>query len=302
MFSQLPLNALRSFEAVARLGSYMAAAEELHVTPSAVSHQMRSLEGWMGSKLLERSGQGVRLLPQGELLASVLSGALQDVTSACRRAQAVRDGRQLVIAVIPSIATCWLIPNLAEFHKANPKVSTRVIYAIHGQPIDFSDVDVAIVYYKQPPRLAGTQMTKLLPGDSAPVCSPAFFELHGPFETPAAIAEAGLLHDTDMLGWRQWLSLAEAKPALPPEGPLFEDFNLLRAATLAGQGISLCPLSIIHDDLAAGRLIQLSGLTVLGQSGYYLAQSDRALRAARPEVSAFLAWVLALRDRQAAGA
>jgi DNA-binding transcriptional LysR family regulator len=86
---------------------------------------------------------------------------------------------------------------------------------------------------------------------------------------------------------------------MPPEGPLFEDFNLLRAATLAGQGISLCPLSIIHDDLVAGRLIQLSDIRVLEQSAYYLLQSDQALRAQRPEVALFVEWLMALGSRLA---
>lgn len=298
MFSHLPLNALRVFEAVARSGGFATAAEELHVTPSAVSHQVKALEAWVGGRLLERSSQGVKLLPSGEVLAGVLTSALQDVASACRRAQSTRLNRPLVIAVIPSVATCWLIPNLSEFRGRHPEISMRVLYAIHGQPIDFNEVDVAIVWYKEPPSSLGASMSKFLPGDSAPVCSPAFLELRGPFADPAAIADAGLLHDTDLSGWRRWLSLAEGKPVQPPDGPVYEDFTLLRAATLAGQGISLCPLAIIHNDLAAGRLKQLSKITVLAESGYYLVKPNDAQNGMRPEVEAFLAWLSDLHDQQ----
>jgi LysR family transcriptional regulator, glycine cleavage system transcriptional activator len=288
MFTQLPLNALRVFEAVARLKSFQAAAEELHVTPSAVSHQMRQLEDWAGHKLVERSARGVTILNHGTLLAQTLSSALTEIDGVSRRMRLKQKPQPLVIAVIPSIATCWLIPKLANFRELHPEISPRVIYAIHGQPIDFDEVDVAIVYIPDQPQVpADVSATLLLPGDSAPVCNRAFLEQHGPFTTAQDITQAKLLHDTDMLGWRRWLSLAGAKNILPPDGPVFEDFNLLRAATLAGQGISLCPLALIHDDLLEGRLVQLSPLTILSESGYYLLQSNRE---PREERRLFVSW------------
>jgi LysR family transcriptional regulator, glycine cleavage system transcriptional activator len=291
MYSTLPLNAFRVFEAVSRLKSFQAAAEELRVTPSAVSHQMRLLEDWSGRKLVERTAQGIVVLHQGDLLAQTLTSAFSDIAMVSRRVRLDAREKQLVIAVLPSVATCWLIPKLADFRKSHPAVATRVIYAIHGQPIDFRDVDVAIVYYATtPPEMTGIQQTRLLDGDAAPVCSGSFMELHGPLETVEQMMRAGVLHDTDLLGWRRWLSLSGAASVVPPPGPMFEDFNLLRAATLAGQGISLCPLALIHDDLESGRLVQLSTLTILRESGYYLLQSVKDDASAAVASTEFAAW------------
>jgi DNA-binding transcriptional LysR family regulator len=225
------------------------------------------------------------------LLAQTLSSALADIAMVGRRVRLGGLERHLVIAVLPSVATCWLIPKLSDFRSRHPDVATRVIYAIHGQPIDFEEVDVAIVYHTTPPAdLADVQKTKLLNGDSAPVCSGAFLELHGPLDTPEQMIAAGILHDTDMLGWRRWLSLAGAASTVPPSGPMFEDFNLLRAATLSGQGIALCPLSIIRDDIVQGRLVQLSPHTVLGESGYYLLQAKRSGQAPHEAQQKFCEW------------
>jgi LysR family transcriptional regulator, glycine cleavage system transcriptional activator len=291
MYSQLPLNGFRVFEAVARLGSFQAAAAELHVTPSAISHQMRQLEDWFGHKLVERSPHGVTVLPQSGLLAQTLSGAFTDITNASRRVRQAQKTKQLTIAVVPSIATCWLIPKLAGFRELYPTVSPRVIYAIHGQPIDFDEVDVAISYFPAQPQVQNDVIiTQLLPGESAPVCSGAFLELKGPFPTASAMVSAGLLHDTDVLGWKRWLSLANAQNPPTTEGPIFEDFNLLRAATLAGQGIALCPLALVRDDFTEGRLVQLSPLTILGESGYYLLHGSGRRQDARTDLQEFLSW------------
>jgi DNA-binding transcriptional LysR family regulator len=291
MSEHIPFNALRSFEAVVRHGSFTRAAEELHVTQSAVSHQVKQLEAWLGSSLIDRETRAPRATPQGELLATVLANAFSDILNACRRARENVSTGSIVIAVIPSVATCWLIPKMSGFRQLYPEISTRIIYAFHGHQIDFSDVDVAIIYATTPPRLPGKKSTRLFSGESAPVCSRTFLDLHGPLDSVEQIGRATLLHDTNMQGWRQWFVKASGLKVVPRDGPIYEDFNLLRAATLAGQGISLCPVSIIRDDLTSDRLVQLSDVTVLADTAYYLIEPQQARPGTTAYVQHFLDWL-----------
>lgn len=297
MAGQIPLKALRAFESVVRNNSFSRAAEELHVTQSAISHQVAGLEAWMGRPLFDRSGSRPKILAHGALLAVSLSAAFSEITEACDRARRPATGNSLTIAVIPSVATCWLIPRLSGFRADWPDINLRVMYAIHGQPINFADCDVAVIYARNAPEITGAVVTELLSGTSAPVCSHSFLQAHGPLDRPGQIVAAGVLHDTDISGWQQWLDAASGGSATPPKGPVYEDFNLMRAAALAGQGSALCPLSVIADDLANGRLVQLSDITVHHERGYYLAEQAGRTKASSA-VRAFREWLLA----QATGA
>lgn len=282
--SQPPLGALRVFEAVARHGSFSRAADVLCVTQSAVSHQVRGLEAWFGAPLFERHGNRAILLPHAAALAEALSRALDDIDAACRRARQAGHPSALTVAVIPSVAICWLIPRLGAFRMHAPAVDVRIVYAFHGQPIDFRDVDLAVIFAESPPALPDVTTTRFLPGVTVPVCSPHL-------DRPGSVAEilrAGLLHDTDTTGWRAWLDAAGAPEVAVAAGPVFEDFNLLRAAVLAGQGVALCPLAMIAGDLREGRLVQLSDTAIRAECAYYIAVGPRPA----PELEAFRDWLL----------
>jgi LysR family glycine cleavage system transcriptional activator len=296
VMSQVPLNALRAFDAVVRSGSFKAAAETLCVTQSAVSHQIRHLEDWLGRPLFDRSSPRPRLLPEAEDLARVAALSLDGIAAACARLRRDQGARALVIAAIPSVALCWLIPRLAQFRAARPEVEVRIVYAFHGQEIDFAEVDLAFVYAAGPLVPApGVTAELFLSGESVPVCSPALAA------AGAAAAEIGrmqLLHDTDEAGWRLWFARAGAAPPPRWSGPVFQDFNLLRAAALSGQGVALCPQAMIRDDLDAGRLCLLSEVSVMETSGYYLLRAAGA--PPRPAAVAFRDWALAARKALAA--
>ena len=295
--TQAPLNALRAFEAVVRLGSSNAAARALFVTQSAVSHQVRNLEDWLGHPLFDRRGGRPRLLPHGEELARGLSLALAEIDAACDRAKARSAPQPLVIAAIPSVAVCWLIPRLSAFRSAHPDIAIRVVYAIHGHGIDFRDVDLAFVFAEGAPVLPGVQAELFLPGASTPVCSPSLMAAfdHTP-PTASDLIHAGLLHDTDTDAWRTWLMRAGVPMPGPLKGPVFEDFNLLRAAALVGQGVAICPLAMIRDDLDRGHLVQLSQTTVLEPMNYYLLAAETADPARRAAADAFRDWAFSARS------
>jgi LysR family transcriptional regulator, glycine cleavage system transcriptional activator len=285
--SQLPLGALRVFEAVARHGSFSRAADELCVTQSAVSHQVRGLEAWFGAPLFARQGNRATLLPHATELASALARSFGDIEAACRRA---RRQPSITVAVIPSVAICWLIPRLGGFRAIAPGTEVRIVYAIHGHAIDFRDVDLAVVFAETPPAVPGMVVTRFLPGLTAPVSAPHLGI--GPPATAAEMLRAGLLHDSDMSGWQGWLESAGNGAAGAAPGPVFEDFNLLRAAILAGQGVALCPLAIIADDLREGRLVQISDRTIRAEAAYYVLTRQAPEGSAAPVVDLFHDWLL----------
>lgn len=290
---QPPLNALRAFEAVARAGSFRAAAESLCVTQSAISHQIKHLEDWLGLPLFDRSGRMPRLLPRGAALARDLTTAFDGIDAACRRARPASSEGVVVVAAIPSVAVCWLIPRLPGFRALHPEVQLRVIYAHHGHEIDFATTDVAFTFADACPEGVGILSQPFLSGRSVPVASPALVGTV-PVEPSAGwLLEVGLLHDNDPSGWKTWLARAgEAVPDRLP-GAIFEDFNLLRAAALAGQGVALCSLAMIQSDLAEGRLVQLSEVSVLEEFDYYLTQSNLTPRDSgrRKARQVFLSWI-----------
>lgn len=290
----IPLNALRVFESVVRLDSFRAASEELNVTQSAISHQIRHLEQWFDMPLFDRSGSRPRVLPAGLALANALGRSLFDIQAACQLARThhARASR-LVLAAIPSIAVCWLIPRLSDFRKRHPEINIRVIYAFHGQAIDFSEVDFAFVHANTHPRIAGTRSRMFLPGVSVPVCSPGIAEARYAQYTIDKLPENLLLHDTNTLDWQTWFRRA-GYPTPPFTGPVYEDFNLLRAAVLAGQGVALCAESMISEDLCDGRLVKLSDISVRESTHYYLVEPNIPAERMSMPVRAFHDWLVGM--------
>jgi len=287
----LPLHALRVFETTSRHKTFEIAAKELHITQSAVSHQIRRLESFLGAPLYDRSGSHHKLLPHAQALALTLSGSLAQIDSACRRAQRHSRHQSLVIAVIPSIATCLLIPNLSDYRKKFPKINLRILYAIHGQEIDYREVDIAFVFSKTAPSGSEIRSTEFLSGEGIPVCNPEKFKKMGNLPLDKAFIKTGLLHDTNRSGWKHWFARFKSNQSPDLSGPIFEDFNLLRIAALAGQGIAICPKALIGDDLKSGRLVQLSEISIQDNYNYFfiekLSQSPSVVEA----ISSFKTWV-----------
>lgn len=287
---QLPLNALRVFESVARCGSFKQAAEELSVSQSAISHQIKHLEIWLDKPLFDRSGSRPLLLPQAHVLADTINRALSNIDIACKNLSAPNDTRSLVIAAVPSVAVCWLIPRLADFNAQHPDIATHIVYNLEGRQIDFNKVDLAFTFSNAPPTLPNHDVTLFQTGISVPVCSPKLRDSIDKKNLPQTIISAGLLHDSTIDGWTDWLQRSNYQSTAPISGPVYEDFNLLRTAALAGQGVALCPLALIASDLESGQLVQLSDTAINEDSNYYLIK-----RKATSDESAseqFSTWVL----------
>lgn len=289
------LNALRCFEAAARSGSFSRAAEELNVTQSAVSHQVRQLEQWFGLSLFDRMGRQTIPTPKGQELARSLAEAFDIMGAACRRLSQSETGPALTIAALPSIATIWLIPRLSQFFADHPEISVKVIYAFTGQKIDFGETDIAILW--GPGEWEGCRSTRLLAGNTVAVCNAIYLEKEGPFTEPQMILGKPLLHDTDRLDWQNWMRHAGLKHAGPSPGPIFQDFNLLRAAALAGQGIALCPRSLIADDLESGRLVQLFDTAIKLDYAYCIIEPADGSGRRSEAITQFKDWVLGAAHR-----
>jgi LysR family transcriptional regulator, glycine cleavage system transcriptional activator len=287
-----PLNALKCFESAARWQSFSKSAEELHVTQSAVSHQIRQLEQWFGTSLFDRQGRQTVPTAKGQELAKALAEAFDIMTAACKRLSQSDAAPSLTIASLPSIATIWLIPRLAQFFHDHPEISVKVVYAFAGQPLNFDDYDIAILWGVG--EWDDCVKTPLLDGSTIAVCNPQFLGREGAVTVPQDLLGKTLLHDTDRQGWQNWMRAAGLKHAGPSPGPTFQDFNLLRAAALAGQGVALCPRSLIRDDLASGRLVQLfNEVEIQRDHAYYIIEPADAHHQQASAIARFKEWLMA---------
>ncbi|WP_371826574.1 LysR substrate-binding domain-containing protein [Ensifer sp. PDNC004] len=262
-----PLGMLRAFEAAARLASFSRAGDELHVTHAAISHQIRLLEEWFGRPLFVREKRGVRLAPEAENLAAVLTSALERIAAETELLR-LNAKAQVSVACIPSIATRWLIPALGEFLHRHPEVDVKVVYAMAEQQLRQTGCDVLITLGAD--KSEGTRSDRLFSRINRPVASPRYLERKGALTSPQAIASADLLHDETTSRWRDWLARAGQEAAQTLRGPVFQDFNLLATAVIAGHGVALCPVEVFRREIDNGDLVILSNIATLEDESYFL--------------------------------
>lgn len=279
-----PLNALRTFEAAARLLSFSRAGDELHVTYSAVSHQIRNLEDWLGRPLFERRATGVALTRTGEALSAYLSPSFAALAEICTRLRADRGQTSLSVGCIPSIASRWLVPNITAFSQSHPEISVQVLYAMAEQRLSLGNFDVLITLGEDPsPAVTNTFLFSRI---NKPVASPHYLARMGPLDSAAAIASADLLHDETRTAWEAWIKVAGLPVRAPPPGPLFQDFNMLATAAIAGHGVALCPVEVFREELRRGDLVVLSDVATNADAGYFMITDRNPAKA----VQAFTAW------------
>jgi LysR family transcriptional regulator, glycine cleavage system transcriptional activator len=285
-----PLGALRAFEAAARLGSFTRAADELCVTQTAVSHQVRLLEETLGEALFVRQPRTIALTRRGTQWARALSDVFARLYAA-NRALRARPGatRPLVaVSVLPSFASRWLVPRLGRFLAAHPDVDVRISPSEELVDLNASELDVGIRFGTG--RYPGLKVERLCGDGWVAACAPTLKQ-RSKLKTPADLVHFRLLHD-DNHGWKPWLAARGAHGVDAARGPVMTDSSMVVEAALQGQGVGLVRLSIAADELAAGRLVnpfpRIAPLPT--DYAYYLALPRRR---PRPEVRAFCEWVRA---------
>jgi LysR family glycine cleavage system transcriptional activator len=289
-----PLNALRAFEAVVRLGSMAQAAEALAVTPGAISQQVRLLESVIGVSLFRREGR--QLVPtEAGLAAAALAGEAFDQLAravALMRQPAKRD--RLTVSVAPSFAGKWLAPRLFGFQEAHPELEVWVSADSAKVDLGRGAADLAIRY--GPGEGPRGEQTLLLQEEVLPVCSPDLLA-RAPIPTPEALAGQTLLHDAspesevDGADWATWLRGRKLRGISVRGGPRFNQSALVIDAAVAGRGVALAKRTLAQNDLRAGRLVSLfpDGAAPVKSAYYVLQAPERELGGASDQ---FLAWLL----------
>ena len=247
----LPFNALRTFIAVARYGGVSRAAEALHLTHSAVSHQIRALQEELGVTLFEKRGRGLVLASEAFAFASRVEAAFNEIEVATRELAARRRTR-LRISTIPSFAARWLLPRLGDFISSCPEVDVEVESSPRVADIKGGEIDIAIRFGSG--HYPGLHTELLLRDWLFPVCSPEFARSHN-LADPPSIDDLPLLH-SDKEPWSWWFPTAGIVAEEPERGLMFSDSALMLQAATSGQGLGLARQTIASDAIRAGLLVR----------------------------------------------
>ncbi|WP_438858962.1 LysR substrate-binding domain-containing protein [Achromobacter spanius] len=284
-----PLQALRTFVEVGQRGSIKAAAQALHVTPGAVSQQIRLLEDRLGVVLLERERLGMRLTAAGASFHPKVQNAFLQIDQAVHALEAAKGGKSLTVSTVAAFAASWLVPRLGRFKQLHPDIEVRVEATSDLVDLRRDRVDIALRHGLGD--YPGLEVRPLMAPVLMPVASPTFMQ-----NQQAVIREARdclnypLLHDSDRADWPLWLKAHGVDDdARAERGNAFEDDFLLIRAAEAGQGLALVPEAYAQDEIAAGRLVQVLDKPWPARFAYYTVTRPDA--ADRPEVRAFLDWI-----------
>jgi LysR family glycine cleavage system transcriptional activator len=286
-----PLNALVVFEAAARHLSFTRASEELHVTQAAVSHQIKSIEDYLGVSLFHRlgRGQGLVLTEAGREYLPAITSALEAIRASTDTVRRVRPKRILNIATLDSIGSRWLLPRLSRFMREHPTVDVRITAAeLEEYPLAHAIADIELRYGSG--EWLDLDAVRFMTESIFPVCSPKL--LHGPHpvQEPADLRHHTLLHDVMNTEWRDWLTAAGAPDVDPERGPGFNHSNLVIQAAEMGEGVALGRGALVLDALESGMLARPFALTLPAPFGYYVVTASRSAK--DPIVRAFRDWVI----------
>jgi LysR family transcriptional regulator, glycine cleavage system transcriptional activator len=296
---------IRALDAVARHLNFRAAAEELHLTQSAVSRQIRALEEEVGAPLFRRGTRHVELTADGATLLRAVAPWLARLDAAVRQIRQARGRRVVSVTTFASFATLWLIPRLTAFQQQHPDIDIRVGASdsfIDPEAGDAAQIDVGLRYCR-PDQVPGGA-TRLFDDVLTPVASPWLIERSRtdgpPLATPADLARHALIEEGDLrpssefLSWSHWLR-EQGLAALQPARWLYFNFTHQQIqAALAGQGVALARLPLTVESLTRGELVELfpatHGMRVASPYAYWMVAVDAAR--ASPEVRQFCAWLL----------
>jgi LysR family transcriptional regulator, glycine cleavage system transcriptional activator len=253
------LNALRAFEAAARHLSFTRAAEELNVTPGAISQQIRQLEEFSGAPLFRRTGRQVLLTDAGQAALPLLTNAFELMAEAVHHMRAPARRDRLMISSAPSFAAKWLAQRLETFQQAHPEAEVWVSADLALTDFNSTDIDLAVRYGRG--GYEGLRYEKIMSEAVLPVCSPELLKGPKPLRRPQDLAGHVLLHDEgpehdpSAPDWKSWLAARNVTNVDPTRGPRFNQSSLVVEAAAAGRGVALAKRAIAAGDLERGRLV-----------------------------------------------
>jgi LysR family glycine cleavage system transcriptional activator len=285
-----PLNALRAFEVVARHLSITSAAEELGVTPGAVSQAVKSLEDYLGKTLLSRTPRGLVLNEAAAAALPALSEGFDRLAEASKRLAGPERGGRLTVSVAPSFAQKWLAHRLSDFSTAFPDVDLQIQASMGLSNFEAEGVDIAIRFGSG--KWPGVESALLLHEEVTPVCAPS---VAGEIKTPDDLARFTLIHDDSSLqddscpDWPMWLKAAGATEVDGARGPRFNQASLVIEAAASGRGVALAKRSIAQADLDASRLAAPFASSTPIQFAYWIAHPPGRARSKPARV--FIKWI-----------
>lgn len=282
-----PLNALPCFEAAARLLNFSKAAEELSVTPGAVSRAIKHLEDQLQVQLFERGTRSARLTRVGEPYAIAVREALEQLSSATTVATSRRSDSTLNVSTSDGFAGRWLVPRLYRFHRARPDIDVRV--STTGKLATFygDGIDIAVRYgHGNYPGLTAEFLTD---EEVFPVCSPALLKGKHALRRPEDLKHHALIRDAYPVDWAAWLAEAGVKGSNHRRGLTFDSYTFAVDAAVKGEGVALGRSTLVADDLAAGRLVRPFKQALKGVSSYFVVYPPDAIR--QRKIREFRSWL-----------
>lgn len=289
-----PLNALRAFEAAARHMSFQRAAEELNVTPTAISHQIKNLEAYLCLALfIRRNPHPLQLTDAGRYLYPMLRNGFDTFAEAIATLQPDTASTVLTVTAIHDFASKWLVPRLPKFQKAYPDIDVHLQTSVQVVDLHAQTVDIAIRYGRG--NYPGLVAKKLFSDVFIPICSPLLLRGNKPLQVPEDLAHHTLLHcewinysGSDQPTWQRWLTLAGITTINPTRGPRFTGESLAIQAAINGQGVALCSSLHAADDLEREFLVQPFDISLEGFSFYAVHLKDHPKNV---QISSFVRWM-----------
>lgn len=289
-----PLNALRAFEAAARHLSFARAAEELYLTPSAISHQIKSLEEQVGVPLFERRGRNVALTDAGGRYYPALRQAFDRMNEATEELKQSDQFGALTVNVLPTFAIRWLLPQLNDFQERHPEIEVRITTSVKNIDFQQTEADAAVRFGSGD--WPGLEARLLMTEEIVPVCSPGLLEKGPGLKTPADLKHYPLLHDINRPDtWRAWLNAVGEKTIDPDKGLKLETTNLAVQGALQGLGVVCANPYMVTRELESGQLIEPFEYHLPVANGYYLVYPKG--RQERPRLKAFEDWLTEMAAR-----
>jgi LysR family glycine cleavage system transcriptional activator len=302
-----PLNALRAFEAAARHLSFKDAGEELSVTPTAISHQIRGLEEYLGFYLFRRLTRALELTREGRAMLPKVREGLECFAAAIESTRQHDAGGRLLVTSPPAFANRWLIRHLPAFTAAHPEIQlhmaasldtidARDVSGVSGlEGIDVRDDEAEVFIRFGHGQYDGCRVDRLFAPAYAVVCSPRLLLGMRPLNEPGDLRRHNLLHDESIMElldrptWAEWLQVAGVSGINPDTGTHFSDPGLVLSAAIDGVGVAIASKPLIEAEVTAGRLVVPFDIVIRRTQAYYLVAPEAI--ADRPIVNAFRRWL-----------